>query len=62
LFDVSILDCIVAGFCVLFGEIDVVFVVGKGFFSRKDVVVGVLFDWRVRFLVGVSFFSGFVVW
>jgi len=56
--DVSTLDCTTAEFTALFGKNDTVFVMDKGFFSKKN--IDLLLERGVNFLVSVPFMSKFV--
>jgi len=55
--DVSTLECTTAKFQAMFGENDAVFIMDKGFYSKKN--VDMLLDKGVRFLVSVPFSNGF---
>jgi transposase len=55
--DVSTLECTTAKFQAMFGENDAVFIMDKGFYSKKN--VDMLLDKGVRFLISVPFSNGF---
>lgn len=55
--DVSTLECTTAKFQAMFGESDAMFIMDKGFYSKKN--VNMLLNKGVRFLISVSFTNVF---
>jgi hypothetical protein len=55
--DVSTLECTMARFQTMFGENDAMFIMDKGFYSKKN--VDMLINKRIRFLISVPFSNGF---